>query len=163
MFSIVFDSQHKNTEQISKWVSEECPEAILLINKSVSFDNFVFYGAKWNFAGDDSFQLDSTKTFVFLSHQPPYNIMDMMSVAPFSPPTYHGGSHQILSFITKYKPKLVCFGHTHNCFGVVKDETTTYVNATFVNELSIPIKGPVLLQYINGEFTRKEYNVFKTI
>ncbi|ELP90404.1 hypothetical protein EIN_016230 [Entamoeba invadens IP1] len=153
----------KSTEQISKWISEECSEAVLLINQSVTIDDFVFYGANWGFNGEESFQPDPTKTFVFLSHQPPYNILDMMAVSSLSSPSFHGGSHPILDFISKNKPKLVCFGHSHNCFGVMKDETTTYVNATFVNNLSIPVKGAVILKYIDGEFVRKGYNFFKTI
>jgi Icc-related predicted phosphoesterase len=79
--------------------------------------------------GDDEIEsmlqkLDPPKPFIFVSHAPPYGILDK---------NYRGknsGSKAIRNFVLKHKPLIHCFGHIHESFGDEYYENILFLNSS---------------------------------
>ena len=63
---------------------------------------------------------------LFVTHAPPYGILDKVG-------SKHFGSQSIRGFAYWQKPKVHCFGHIHESFGVIEDENSgiVFINAAF--------------------------------
>ena len=135
-------------------IKNECPECVVLIDQSVTIDNFLFYGAKYPFMYDDSLQFDQDKQLILISHEPPFNIMDnmVMTKKTLHWRIYHGGRKGIIKFVDQYHPTLACFGHCHNDYGVEVIDGTTYINCSYLSETTIPVKLPIFMAFQNGCF-----------
>ena len=60
---------------------------------------------------------------IIVTHAPPYDILDT-GLKKF-------GSRGIRGFVYWQKPKIHCFGHIHESFGIEKNNGITFVNAAF--------------------------------
>lgn len=137
------------------WITDICPDAIVLKNEFYDVGPFVVYGSQYPFRGPQSIPEEyGSKPLVVLAHQPPHGIMDLMVVSKkaLKWEYYHGGSKKLLNFCKNVKPALVCFGHCHNCHGVMEEDGTIYVNASCITERSIPCRNPIAIYYDGERF-----------
>lgn len=79
---------------------------------------------------------------ILITHSPPYGIFD------YTDRDENVGSpslrHEVL---TRIKPKLHVFGHIHECGGKIIDmTTTTFANASIVNERYEPVNKPIRIE-----------------
>ena len=80
---------------------------------------------------------------ILLCHSPPYRIMDKVEHNNF---TRHIGSKSLLKRIKEIKPKIVAFGHNHNCYGIVEKEGIKFINCSLLNEKYKMTKEPIVLE-----------------
>ncbi|MFZ4582255.1 MAG: metallophosphatase domain-containing protein [Paludibacter sp.] len=80
------------------------------------------------------------KLNVFISHRPPYGILD-------SEENYHFGCIQLLEFVQSKRPQYHLFGHVHADYGIIKSYFTTFVNASLISKNNIRNK-PILIEII---------------
>ncbi len=78
---------------------------------------------------------------IVVTHGPPYGILDK---------TARGqkvGCQELLKKIKELKPKYHIFGHIHEGYGVLKKDTTTYVNASSVDKTLKVLNDPIVFDY----------------
>jgi Icc-related predicted phosphoesterase len=76
-------------------------------------------------------------TDVLITHGPPFGILDLC---------YHGdrvGCSDLLNVVQKIKPRVHAFGHIHECYGVIEQDGTKFVNACNLNEKYIVSNPPI--------------------
>jgi Icc-related predicted phosphoesterase len=98
-----------------------------------------FYGTPWTVCGDWAFsEMDRMKrlemfnkipmdTDILISHGPPYSILDRCDNGA------HGfgsvGDLELLGAVERVRPRIHCFGHIHDSYGILNLGDTTFVNA----------------------------------
>ena len=103
-----------------------------------------FYGDRWAFnkhRGEEINNVWNTipnDTDVIITHGPPAKIGDFI---PSS--REYVGCSDLLHRIQVIQPKLVCFGHIHEGYGMTYDENTTYINASTCNLHYEPVNAPI--------------------
>ena len=110
-----------------------------LLDETVIINGINFYGSPWTpefenwaFMKPRGAAMKSIwaqipfDTDVLITHGPPKGILDRC------PNNEHAGCEELLAKIQQVRPKLHIFGHIHTC-GVVKDEHTSFYNASVVN------------------------------
>lgn len=104
-----------------------------LCNSGVEFAGVKFYGVSM-FMGDCITDRQSRNiakipgnTDVLITHNPPFGILDFDG-------NIHYSSEGLLAKVSEIKPRFHLFGHIHANNGLVKLETTTYVNSAIVSE-----------------------------
>jgi Icc-related predicted phosphoesterase len=106
-----------------------------------------FYGDRWAFnkhRGEEINNVWNTipnDTDVIITHGPPARIGD------FIPSTReYVGCSDLLHRIQVIQPKLVCFGHIHEGYGLHKIDETTFVNASICDANYDPTNKPVKIE-----------------
>jgi len=106
-----------------------------------------FYGDRWAFnkhRGEEINNVWNTipnDTDVIITHGPPARIGD------FIPSTReYVGCSDLLHRIQVIQPKLVCFGHIHEGYGLHKIDETTFVNASICDANYDPTNKPVKVE-----------------
>jgi len=106
-----------------------------------------FYGDRWAFnkhRGEEINNVWNTipnDTDVIITHGPPARIGDFI---PSS--REYVGCSDLLHRIQVIQPKLVCFGHIHEGYGLHKIDETTFVNASICDANYDPINKPVKIE-----------------
>ena len=62
------------------------------------------------------------------------------------------GCEDLYKATKKINPKIHCFGHIHEGAGVFKDDKTTYINCSSLNENYKYTNAPIQIIYSGGEF-----------
>ncbi|KAJ8307240.1 hypothetical protein KUTeg_015324 [Tegillarca granosa] len=83
-------------------------------------------------------------TDILITHGPPLGYGDEVG--------HHGSGHvgcvELLNTVQKrVHPKYHVFGHIHEGYGVTSDGETTFINASFVNRLFLPVNSPIVFDY----------------
>lgn len=78
---------------------------------------------------------------VLITHCPPKGIMDL---APWG--KVNIGSETLLEKVNVIKPKIHCFGHLHDCYGIMKINDTVFINASNLNEEYEIANNPILIE-----------------
>ena len=149
------DITHFGTPDEARWTLDEIPGTVLAIpgncdppgiedgvqlSHGVNLHGNTYTHGKITFAGfggakrlfgtvreyEEGFLGESVRRVlpgadVLVLHGPPYGINDLS-------PKGNAGSREILTAIREYKPLLVLSGHIHECFGVVREGATTFIN-----------------------------------
>jgi Icc-related predicted phosphoesterase len=106
-----------------------------------------FYGDRWAFnkhRGEEINNVWNTipnDTDVIITHGPPAKIRDFI---PSS--REYVGCSDLLHRIQVIQPKLVCFGHIHEGYGLHKIDETTFVNASICDANYDPTNKPVKIE-----------------
>jgi Icc-related predicted phosphoesterase len=106
-----------------------------------------FYGDRWAFnkhRGEEINNVWNTipnDTDVIITHGPPARIGDFI---PSS--REYVGCSDLLHRIQVIQPKLVCFGHIHEGYGLHKIDETTFVNASICDANYDPTNKPVKIE-----------------
>ena len=149
---------------------EKYPNIVYLNNAEVIIDGFKIWGSptnKWfhdwafnRHEGDDIkryWDLIPEDTDILMTHGPAYGILDL---CPQGDKLVHLGDKDLLEAVQRVKPKLFCFGHIHEGYGLVtidEDECehtgiavdnigTIFVNATCMNEIYKPKNPPIFVE-----------------
>ena len=81
-------------------------------------------------------------TDVLITHCPPFSIMDFV---PWD--DAHKGSPSLYwEIVERIKPKIHCFGHIHDGFGIKVIENTTFINAALAGDKNQLVNEPVLIE-----------------
>jgi Icc-related predicted phosphoesterase len=127
---------------------------IYLQDGEVVIDGIKFYGTPvqkpfydWAFNRPEStlikhWQAIPDDVDVLITHSPPYMIGDYV---PRS--MQHEGSPSLYEEVTKrIKPKIHCFGHIHNGYGIHVIGETTFINASNLDEDYMCVNEPILIE-----------------
>lgn len=118
-----------------------------------------FGGWAFNLHDDElrkKYDLISTDTDILLVHNPPYGILDVVeSVYGGVEKVEHCGSKVLLDRLYQLKnPKLICFGHIHEAYGVYLHKfikkplhEAYYVNASICDAQYKPTNQPILVDF----------------
>jgi len=98
------------------------PDFYHLCNSGVTIDGIKFWGISYYYIP----QMIPADTDILISHRPPFGILDKIDKS-------YGCIH-LLQAVLKLSPRYHLFGHVHGAYGIEKSETTTFVNASVVNE-----------------------------
>lgn len=115
---------------------------IYLENKMVEIEGIKFYGTpvtppfhNWAFNVPENELIKywndiPTDIDVLITHGPPKGILD---VSPWG--KVHTGSQNLYDqVVNRIKPKFHCFGHIHDCYGMLEIDGITFINASNLNE-----------------------------
>jgi len=118
--------------------------AIYLENSGCEIEKIKFWGSpvtprfgRWFFMAErgadinEYWKMIPKDTDILITHGPPYNILDAVA---FSYGNHHVGCSELLNIIKKIKPKFHIFGHIHSSSGIYKEDNTTFVNASILDE-----------------------------
>ena len=78
---------------------------------------------------------------ILITHSPPEDILDELEEEG-----KHVGSIALFNRIKKIQPSLHVFGHIHSSYGIKKLNSTTFINASHVNERYEPVNAPIRIQ-----------------
>lgn len=78
-------------------------------------------------------------TDVLVTHGPPARHCDLTATGE------HAGCEDLLARIQAIRPRLHVFGHIHEAHGVLRDEHTTFVNASICNLAYEPVQPPIVI------------------
>lgn len=104
----------------------------ILSSDIMEFEGRTFYGRSWPSINDQgSGYRNIPEVDVLITHEPPYQIMDQIAHAPRrgEDPQGHLGSISLLESVQATRPRVHCFGHIHEGYGVRVRGDTTFVNA----------------------------------
>ena len=117
------------------------PKEVIYLNDSgIRINGYLIWGSPiqptffdWAFnrnRGDEidqHWQLIPKNTDVLITHGPPFDILDQ---------TVRGekvGCEMLAKKVHEVQPKLHVFGHIHEAYGMIKTESTTFVNASVLD------------------------------
>jgi Icc-related predicted phosphoesterase len=80
-------------------------------------------------------------TQVLITHGPPKGVLDYNPYDKF-----HCGCEDLMDAVVEIAPRLHCFGHIHCAAGKTQMDSTTFVNASFVNEQYKPAFHPTVIE-----------------
>ena len=79
-------------------------------------------------------------TDILITHGPPYGILDK------TPRNEWVGCEELVKKVIEIKPKIHAFGHIHEGYGIFKNENTTFINASILNEKYIYTNDPIIIE-----------------
>jgi len=142
-------------ERRKKIALELIPENVIYLeNSMVEIDGIKFWGTpvslpfhNWAFNRTPEQILKYWKMIpdgidVLITHGAPKYIMD---VSPWS--RTHTGSESLTNeVLNRIKPKIHCFGHIHDCYGINETGGITFINASNLNEDYEIANKPVIIE-----------------
>ncbi len=139
--------------------------AIYLENSGVEIDGVKFWGSPWQPEFYDwAFNLPRGRqlaemwalipddTDVLITHTPPYGILDQVETGELV------GCEDLREALLRVKPKLHVFGHIHQCYGFIRDNGTTYINACICNEDYYAINRPIVFDWGSSKVTMRHFD-----
>lgn len=112
---------------------------IYLRDSEIVIDGVKFYGTpsqppfcNWAFNDNErtremKFEMIPNDTDVLITHCPPYGILDTVCLGE------NVGCKYLLEAVKRVKPRIHCFGHIHEDYGIFRDTNTTFINASSIN------------------------------
>lgn len=103
----------------------------------------------WAFNRNDYFRQEYWRkipegTDVLVTHCPPNGKLDLVPDMNDRNNMINVGDHHLLSNVNRVKPKYHIFGHIHEGYGFLKEENTTFINASLVNGKYKPVNKPII-------------------
>ncbi len=162
---IIFIAGNHDT-MIEKWDHEQDAEGYkgpvsdpndrieYLCDSGTEFEGLKIWGSPWSpwfsginpkctaFTGNEedlskAYEKIPSDTDILITHTPPYGILDKCKKG-------HVGSESLRNQMFRIKPKLLIFGHIHECGGTKIDLVSTIcVNASIVNERYEHVNKPI--------------------
>lgn len=125
-----------------------------LLDSSIIINDIKFYGSPWqpwfyNWAFNlergqtlaKKWKLIDKDTDVLITHTPPLNHGDMIVSGD------NVGCEELIKVIEVIRPKYHVFGHIHDGFGITKNEHTTFINASILNNKYAPENKPIIIDF----------------
>ena len=124
-------------------IQEKLPESMYyLCNSGVEIEGIHIWGSpitptfyNWAFLRDRGTEIKrewdkipSDNLDILITHGPPINILDLCANGDIV------GCQDLLSKIEETKPKYHLFGHIHEGYGIKKNEHTTFINGSVLDE-----------------------------
>jgi Icc-related predicted phosphoesterase len=137
---IIIDGNH---DLPPEKVSELITNATYLQHGLLEIENIRIWGTSWQYWLLDQikrkknqnnlqgiWELIPTGVDILITHFPPFGIGDLTTRKK------HLGSKDLLTAISRIKPKYHIFGHIHESYGVYKEKTDDY-EITFINSSAV--------------------------
>ena len=113
---------------------EDLPSNVYFLqDNSIVIDDIKFFGLGYN----HSEELIPDDTDVVITHEPPVMILDKSAGT-------HWGNAPLRNRILEIRPKYHLFGHAHESYGALKQESTVFSNASLLNEMNRLVRKPRL-------------------
>jgi Icc-related predicted phosphoesterase len=145
---IIAGNHDRLVELDSTWTNELRRAGDYLQNSGVKINGVNFWGmpytpafCNWAF---QSYEGDSEKfaamipewTNVLVTHGPPYGILDKMKDTRWQDPL---GDRALLARVKAVRPAFHVFGHIHEGYGAVYQDSTAFINTSICNEQYQPV------------------------
>lgn len=126
---------------------------IYLEDDSITIDGINFYGTpaqkrfgRWAFNKSESkltqhYEAIPDNVDVLITHAPPYGIGDLVVRGN----THEGSQVLYHEVINRIKPKIHCFGHIHEDYGITKVDDVTFINASVLDETYVMMNDPIYI------------------
>ena len=127
---------------------------IYLEDEEVVIDGVKFYGTpvqkhfcNWAFNRDESKLAEHwaaipDDTDVVITHSPPYSILDLV---PWRGEC-HGSPSLYKEIVERIKPKIHCFGHIHESYGIKEIDNIKFINASCLVGSYMAVNDPVIIE-----------------
>jgi Icc-related predicted phosphoesterase len=130
-------------------------EIIYLQDSAINLEGLNFWGSPFtrmfksispiiNAEKEELARLTWTKiplfTDILITHTPPHGILDL------GDDSIHKGCSLLLEKVLTIKPVIHVFGHIHEANGILKNDRTTFINASIVNIQEEPVNKPVIIE-----------------
>jgi Icc-related predicted phosphoesterase len=79
-------------------------------------------------------------TDILVTHTPPHGILDVTDNGD------KAGSSSLLDTVKLVMPKIHCFGHIHEAYGIYNKNGTDYINASICDSHYRPVNEPVVIE-----------------
>jgi Icc-related predicted phosphoesterase len=126
--------------------------ATYLEDSGIEIDGIKFWGSPWQpFFCNWAFNLPRgtplakiwskipSETDVLITHGPPYGILDQIYDGD------HVGCEELLKALQRFRPKVHVFGHIHESYGMLKQDGTTFINASICDGRYRPVNAPIVV------------------
>ena len=126
--------------------------ALYLEDSGVDIEGIKFWGSPWqpvfcNWAFNlprgqplaDIWALIPDDTDILITHTPPYGILDQIYSGE------HVGCEDLREALQRVLPKVHIFGHIHEGYGVLRENGTTFINASVCDERYRPVNTPIVI------------------
>jgi len=137
------DRFFENEPEKLKEILSEYPDITYLEDDFIIIDDIKIYGTPWqpefyswafNLKRDgvdiiEKWNNIPEDTDILITHGPPNSILDYVAQTRF-----HAGCNMLRKRIFEIKPKLTCFGHIHQGYGLQDIEGISFINASVLNE-----------------------------
>jgi len=127
-------------------------DIIYLEDQLITIEGINIYGSPWQPRFFDwAFNLDRGEplkkvwekipefTDILITHGPPKDILDKCER------DNRVGCEELIKVINKIKPKYHIFGHIHEGYGIIKNNDTTFINASICDYRYNPINQPIII------------------
>ena len=115
---------------------EELPNNVhFLQDRSVTIDGLTFFGLGY----DHPEELIPNDVDVLVTHEPPLEILDLSSGV-------HWGNLTLRRRIEVIKPRYHLFGHAHEAYGTQQRRSTTFSNASLLDDHNSLVHAPRILE-----------------
>lgn len=140
-----------NNYGLSKKFLEEIPDTYYLQEDFRIIDGVSFYGSPWApefgtwaFMADQvtlrqKWSLIPTNLDVLITHGPPYVRLDRTEEGVYA------GCTELLNQVIEKSPKVHVFGHIHEGYGKIKNDSTWFVNASTCTRQYKPTNPPIII------------------
>ncbi len=123
------------------YIQSLIPKEVIYLNDSgIRIDGFTIWGSpiqptffNWAFNRnrgeeiDKHWQLIPKNTDILITHGPPFEILDQTMRSE------KVGCEMLIKKVNEIQPNLHVFGHIHEGYGMIENETTTFVNASVLD------------------------------
>lgn len=164
-YKIIVPGNHDFLFEKSPFIAKSILEArdiICLIDEFIEIEGVKFWGfpitpyfLNWAF---NRFRGSSIKAHwdkipegidVLITHGPPAYFPKLSAVLNGE----DVGCKDLYRAVKRINPKIHCFGHIHEGYGVEKDDKTIYINCSLVDVNYVPRNKPIQAKYSRGKFT----------
>lgn len=131
----------------------DLPDCSMLINKAITVDNLIIYGAPWTphlsnwaFCPGDAIAHEwkkiPTHLDLLITHTPPYWILDCPEPIRGKP---LWGCKELLEATQAKAIRYHAFGHIHGSYGTTTQRGRTYINSCICTENYRPLNKPIVM------------------
>lgn len=157
---ILIGGNHDNWIQNHEMLEDFFSDTDYLCDSGTIFDGIRIWGSPWTktFSGINprsrAFCVDTEEelavkwsmipeeTDILITHGPPLGCKDMLKHFAL-----HVGSPTLKKRVSEINPLYHVFGHIHERHGIVRQEETTFINCSYVNERYCPGNKPVRIEF----------------
>lgn len=136
-------------------------KVICLIDQSIEVEGIKFWGSpitpwfnNWAFNRFRGSEIEHhwnkipDNVDVLITHGPPSYVSHLSKVLDGQ----DVGCRDLYRTIKRVKPKINCFGHIHEGYGIYEDEETLYMNCSILDRRYNVRNKPIQMEYREGEF-----------
>lgn len=127
--------------------------AIYLENSEVNIEGLKIYGTpvsprfyNWAFNKERGSEINRywdmipNNVDILITHSPPYKILDKSFKGEYC------GCEGLLEKIKLVKPKIHCFGHIHESYGILEQDNIKFINSSSLDSKYQPTNKPIVLE-----------------
>lgn len=141
-----FCLEEKDAKVVQSFLPENC---FYLCNSGITIENIKIWGIPFFLSDDINGLLPQqiaqipSKTDILITHNPPLGILDKSTFGA------NMGDGDLQERVETVKPQYHLFGHIHECYGLRKTNSTTFVNGSVLEENYNLINEPIVFNLTN--------------